>query len=106
VAINLGVAANAIIFSPDAGKRFAVHYLIVQGDGAVGTVVFESATTAITGIFDLDGTATPQERLELSNSGVPVLMGSANGEDFTITTTGASFELDGFAIVTQVDGIL
>jgi hypothetical protein len=104
IAINIAGPATTAVFTPHAGKRFAVHYIFLQSDVVAGTVAFQSGSTAISGVIDLLGT-TP-ERLEMCCDGMPILLGRANGDAFNIVTTGATFELDGLAVITQLDGIL
>lgn len=107
VAIDTAGTGTKTIFTPDAGKRFAVHYLFIQVDVVnPSTIKFQSGSTDISGTIDLDGAAAPGDNIEFCCAGMPILIGRANGDAFQIVAGGAGVELDGLAVVTQLDGIL
>lgn len=110
VAINATSPGTTTIFTPDAGKRFACHYLFLQFGGATtGTVEFESNTTPISGVFNYDGTPSSNDvgSVQLCCAGMPILVGINNGDNFNmvLVNVGGAMEVDGFALMTQIGGV-
>jgi hypothetical protein len=106
VAINLtGILVASPLFTPDPGKRFAVHYLALSVTATTGTISFQSGGTNITGALNYDGTPSTggQVSFALHASGMPIMLGINNGDVWQVSLS-ATTSIDGWAIVSQVDG--
>lgn len=94
---------NQTIHTPDADKRFTLHYLVVQATGADATLVLESNAVAISGNFLVSIAGNTRERTAfLSNAGFPILIGEAPGESFDISVSGVGAFLDGYCVVSEI----
>jgi hypothetical protein len=106
IAIETVGAVTTAVFTPDAGKRFAVHYFRadMHRHTTDGTFKFQSGSTDISGVFEVN--SNDRDDFELCCGGMPIFIGRANGDAFNIVQTGSSFEIHGLVVVTQLEGIL
>ena len=97
VAINKTGVATHTIYTPPAGKKWVLFYLVLYATGAV-TVEMKSATTAISGVIGIAATTIAT----FEAAGLPIQKALVVGDAFNITQTGA-FDLDGWAWMALVD---
>jgi hypothetical protein len=110
-----GAGTTAAIFQPDAGKRFAVHYIRIHFQNLQqADIQFRSGSgTNLSGVFTFDGTNSTgppakSDFLEVHACGMPIFIGRANGDAFSINATNNSgaTDLRGWAVVTEIAGVL
>jgi hypothetical protein len=99
-AVISGATDPVTIVAGVAGKRQVVTYLYLEAASATN-ITFKSGSTALTGAFAAP-ILTDNNPLILSNSGFPVLTGTALGDALTVTNSG-TVALEGWAIILETD---
>lgn len=94
VAINNAAASGDLtVKAIAAGERFVVFHLFLQSEGATDVSV-KSASTSLTGaVLTASG-----DEFEWKNSGFPVFVGTATGDDFILNVS-AAVQVNGFATI-------
>jgi hypothetical protein len=80
-------------------------------NSAVASITFLSGSTALSAAITFDGTPSvgppaKSDFIEFCCGGMPIFLGRANGDIFNINCAGAAQDVRGFAVMTQLDGIL
>lgn len=97
VNLTFGGAGNAIVKAIDPGKKFVVFYLHLEASASVD-LIFKSEGTEMTGVIAI----TASQVYDFEASGMPILKGTATGDDFIINASGAC-DVDGWAYMGEID---
>jgi hypothetical protein len=90
--VNITSATTTEIYGVDGNKVFIVYRLFalnLDGSNAV-TLNFKSEATSILNPVILQTLGSAGDRLDLYSHGLPILIGIAEGDDFDVTTSGAT----------------
>lgn len=102
--VDISVVGDNTIYTTPGSKRFVVYQLYLQNQNAALTAFTIKSGANVIGTHRLEIVATLNSILILWNSGLPVLVGRADGEDLIINVSAPNPPtLTGYASIGFID---
>ncbi len=94
--IATGTQSDVTVYTPDAGKRFEVAYIIFNSVGGTCNVTYKSGSTALSGAFPTVSGGTFQPAFNSRES--PIFVGRVKDEVFVMDKTGVGALVGWFSV--------